>query len=104
MKILVTDRNGDEHAVTATSGDTLMFSLRDADLVDATCSGSCSCATCHLYIEQPWVANLTTPTEDESEIIEFLQFGKDSSRLACQLTVTEEFDGMKVTVAPEEGF
>lgn len=104
MKLLVTDRKGEEHSVAITVGESLMLSLRAADLVDATCSGSCSCATCHLYIGEQWVANLPAPSEDEAEVIEFLKFGQDDSRLSCQLVVTEAMDGMKVTVAPEEGF
>jgi len=104
MKILVTDRNGDEHEVEATVGEPLMFALRAQDLVDATCSGSCSCATCHLYIEQEWLEKLAPPSEDEEEVIEFLNFGSENSRLSCQLTASEDLDGMRVTVAPEEGF
>ena len=104
MKILVTDRKGEEHQVDATAGETLMFALRAQDLVDATCSGSCSCATCHLYIDAEWLGKLAPASEDEEEVIEFLQFGNENSRLSCQLTVSDDMDGMKVTVAPEEGF
>ena len=104
MKLFVIDRKGEEHTLEATVGDSLMLSLRANDLVDATCSGSCSCATCHLFIGDPWVSVLPTPSEDEAEVIEFLKFAQDDSRLSCQLVVTEAMDGMKVTVAPEEGF
>lgn len=104
MKILVTDRKGEEHQVDATAGEPLMFALRAQDLVDATCSGSCSCATCHLYIDAEWLGKLAPASEDEEELIEFLQFGSENSRLSCQLTVSDDIDGMKVTVAPEEGF
>ena len=104
MKLFVIDRKGEEHTVEATVGDSLMLSLRANDLVDATCSGSCSCATCHLFIGDQWVSGLPTPSEDEAEVIEFLKFAQDDSRLSCQLVVTEAMDGMKVTVAPEEGF
>lgn len=104
MKILVTDRKGEEHQVDVTAGEPLMFALRAQDLVDATCSGSCSCATCHLYIDAEWLGKLAPASEDEEELIEFLQFGSENSRLSCQLTISDDMDGMKVTVAPEEGF
>lgn len=104
MKILVTDRKGEVHEVEATVGEPLMFALRAQDLVDATCSGSCSCATCHLYIEEEWLGKLAPASEDEEEVIEFLKFGSENSRLSCQLMAAEDLDGMKVTVAPEEGF
>ena len=104
MKLLVTDRQGEEHTVEATVGESLMLSLRTHDLVDATCSGSCSCATCHLFIGEAWVSDLPPPSDDEAEVIEFLKFAQEDSRLSCQLIVTEALEGMKITVAPEEGF
>lgn len=104
MKILVTDRNGKEHEVGITPGEPLMFPLRAVDLVDATCSGSCSCATCHLYVDQEWMEKLDPPDENEAELIEFLQFGQENSRLACQLIASDSIDGMRITVSPEEGF
>ena len=42
-------------------------------------------------------------SEDEEEVIEFLKFGSENSRLSCQLMAAEDLDGMRVTVAPEEG-
>jgi ferredoxin, 2Fe-2S len=104
MKLFVTDRKGEEHTVEATVGESLMLSLRANDLVDATCSGSCSCATCHLFIGEQWISDLPAPSEDEEEVIEFLKFAQEDSRLCCQLIVTEAMEGMKATVAPEEGF
>lgn len=104
MKLFVTDRKGEEHEVEVSVGEPMMFALRAQDLVDATCSGSCSCATCHLYIQEDWLDKLAPPSDDEEEVIEFLKFGKENSRLSCQLAVTEGMDGMKVAVAPEEGF
>ena len=104
MKLFVTDRKGEEHEVEVSVGEPMMCALRAQDLVDATCSGSCSCATCHLYIQEDWLDKLAPPSDDEEEVIEFLKFGKENSRLSCQLTVIEGMDGMKVAVAPEEGF
>lgn len=104
MKIYVYDRDGDKQTVEAVVGDSLMNPLRAADLVDATCNGSCSCATCHVYVEEPMVAQLPAKTEDEDEVIEFMEKAQDNSRLACQISLTEAMEGMTVTVAPEEGF
>ena len=104
MKIFVTDRKGEEHEVEAAAGEPLMFALRTQDLVDATCSGSCSCATCHLYIAAEGRDRLPARSDDEAEVIEFLNFGNEDSRLSCQLFAAEDIDGIRVTVAPEEGF
>ncbi|MBT7375443.1 MAG: 2Fe-2S iron-sulfur cluster binding domain-containing protein [Porticoccaceae bacterium] len=104
MKIYVYDRNGEKHTVEGAAGDSLMDPLRSADLVDATCGGSCSCATCHVYVDEKSYALLPTAGEEENEVIEFMEKVEDTSRLACQIELTEEMDGMAVTVAQEEGF
>ena len=82
MKILVTDRKGEEHQVDATAGEPLMFALRAQDLVDATCSGSCSCATCHLYIDAEWLGKLAPASEDEEELIERVR--ADVRAIVCE--------------------
>ncbi|MEM9422108.1 MAG: 2Fe-2S iron-sulfur cluster-binding protein [Pseudomonadota bacterium] len=104
MQIYVTDRNGDEHVLEGALGEPLMHSLAAEDLVEATCGGSCSCATCHLHIDEQWLAKLPHQGEDEVELVECLPAAKPGSRLACQLTITEDLDGIRVTVAPEAGF
>ena len=104
MKIYVYDRDGEKHTVEGTAGDSLMDPLRSADLVDATCGGSCSCATCHVYVDDKSFALLPAAGEEENEVIEFMEKVEDTSRLACQIRLTEEMDGMAVTVAQEEGF
>jgi 2Fe-2S ferredoxin len=81
-----------------------MDPLRSADLVDATCGGSCSCATCHVYVDEKSYALLPIAGDEENEVIEFMEKVEDTSRLACQIQLTEEMDGMSVTVAQEEGF
>jgi len=104
LKIYVYDRDGEKHTVEGTAGDSLMDPLRSADLVDATCGGSCSCATCHVYLDDKSFALLPAAGEEENEVIEFMEKVEDTSRLACQIQLTEEMDGMAVTVAKEEGF
>ena len=104
MKIHVYDRDGEKHTVEGAVGDLLMTTLRAADLVDGTCGGSCSCATCHVYMDEKTFAQLPEQGEEESEVIEFMEKVEATSRLACQVKLTEAFDGMTVTVAQEEGF
>lgn len=104
MKIYVYDRSGEKHTVEGVVGDSLMDPLRSADLVDATCGGSCSCATCHIYVDEKSFALMPATIEEENEVIEFMEKVQDTSRLACQVTLTEAMDGMTITVAQEEGF
>ena len=81
-----------------------MESLRDLDNgVMALCGGMCSCATCHCYIEEPWASSLLPREDDELELLEDLEsFREDQSRLTCQIDFTEDMDGIRLEIAPED--
>ena len=104
MQICVVDRDGEEHVVEGKVGESLMLPLVAVDLVDATCGGSCSCATCHVYVDEGWLTKLSTQAPDEVDIIDCLLEAEDQSRLACQVVVTEDMEGMRVTIAPLSDF
>ena len=103
-KIYVIDSEGKEHTVEGQLGLSLMESLRDLDNgVLALCGGMCSCATCHCYIEESWASKLGEREDDEQELLEDLDsFREDQSRLSCQIEFSEEMDGMRVEIAPDE--
>ncbi|NLG76286.1 MAG: 2Fe-2S iron-sulfur cluster binding domain-containing protein, partial [Xanthomonadaceae bacterium] len=68
-----------------------------------SCGGMCSCATCHVYVDPEWIDKLPEMQSDERELItELTTYQPGVSRLSCQIPFTEELDGIKVTVAPEE--
>ncbi len=101
--VRVTDRDGVERDVDAPSGATLMEPLRDIDNgVAAICGGMCSCATCHVYVDPEWVAKLTPPMSDESDMLGDLITRHANSRLSCQIVLNDSLSGLKVTIAPEE--
>jgi len=103
-RILVTDRDGVEHEVEGTPGLKVMEILRELDYgVAAICGGLCSCATCHIYIHPDWHARLPAPQSDEKELLaELVHFQEGHSRLSCQLEFTDELDGLKLSIAPDE--
>ena len=102
-KIIVTDREGVEHTVEGETGLTVMEILRDADMgVAAICGGCCSCATCHIYVAPEWFDKLPGREDDEQELVQELEHHKATSRLSCQVQFTNDLDGLKVTVAPDE--
>jgi len=103
-KIHVTDRAGKRHEVTADNGLTLMEPLREIDDgIEALCGGMCSCATCHVFVKPEWYARLPARHGDELELLESTESFRDGeSRLACQVRVTDELEGLELTVAPEE--
>jgi 2Fe-2S ferredoxin len=101
--VRVIDRDGTERELDAPSGATLMEPLRDMDDgVAAICGGMCSCATCHVYVDAEWVAQLPAPMSDESDMLGDLISRRENSRLSCQIILNDAISGVKVTIAPEE--
>lgn len=65
--------------------------------INADCGGACQCATCHVYVEEPWVAKLGAVEETEDAMLDCTTEPRQpGSRLCCQLTLTPELDGMVV--------
>jgi 2Fe-2S ferredoxin len=99
----VTDRDGAAHQLQAASGGTLMEVLRDADMgIAALCGGMCSCATCHVYIDSAWLPKLPAIQSDEQDVLNDLAERTPNSRLSCQIALSAEYNGLAITVAPEE--
>ena len=102
--IHVTDRDGEQYRLDAATGSILMEVLRDEGMgIEAICGGQCACATCHCLIEPAWFDTLGKPGEDELDLVSSLDcFEAGRSRLTCQIEVSDSFDGLTLTVAPEE--
>ncbi len=103
-KITVTNRSGELQTFDAESNRTLMEVIRDhgVDELLAICGGCCSCATCHVYVDEEFRDRLPTLSEDEDELLSGSEHRKESSRLSCQLRISESLDGLRVTIAPED--
>lgn len=103
-EIIITDRDGGEHCVVARVGVSLMETLREFDYgVAAICGGMCSCATCHVYVAEPWLDKLPPMQGDEKEILQELEsYRPRGSRLSCQIPYEQPLDGIQVEIAPEE--
>ena len=102
--VRVIDRDGTERELNAVSGATLMEPLRDMDDgVAAICGGMCSCATCHIWVDEAWASRLAPRQGDEQELLqELASFRPATSRLSCQVPFTEALSGLKVAIAPDE--
>ena len=103
IEINVTDREGQEHVLEAQPDDRLMEILREYEWgVAAICGGMCSCATCHVWLDEEWLDRFPNKDIDEEELLEFLDNFKPNSRLSCQLLLQPQHNGLTVTLAPEE--
>jgi len=102
-RMIVVDRDGKEHEIEAKAGLKVMEILRELDYgVAAICGGLCSCATCHVFVDDNWVRRLPKPQGDELELLKELpDYNEATSRLSCQVDFTEELSGIKVAIAPD---
>ncbi len=102
-RLRVIDRDGVERELDAPAGTSLMEPLRDMDDgVTAICGGMCSCATCHVYVDEAWVPKLPPAMSDEMDMLRDLSSFRPTSRLSCQIQLVGALDGLRVAIAPEE--
>ena len=102
--IIITTRNRDEHVLAGQAGLSLMELIRNAGLDEllALCGGSCSCATCHVYVDPSFADRLAPTSADENDLLDGSNRRTERSRLSCQISVVDALDGLRVTIAPED--
>lgn len=103
-KINVIDRDGSERRVDWEPEQSLMETLRDNDFpILASCGGTASCATCHVFLSQEVMPRLEPRSEDELELLEDAEcYDETRSRLSCQVRHDVNLDDLQVVIAPEE--
>ncbi len=103
-KLIVVNREGEETAVEAQEGNSVMESIRDNgfDELLALCGGCCSCATCHVFVDGAFADKLPPMSDDENDLLDSSDHRQEHSRLSCQIEISEALDGLKVTIAPED--
>lgn len=91
---------GEEQIVEADNGQTVMEAAVDNMVpgIIAECGGCCSCATCHVQVEQSWFDKFEELDDMEEDMLEFAVEQCDTSRLGCQITMSDELDGITVTI------
>ena len=101
MKILVTDQEGVEHELEGLDGWRVMEVIRDWGLnIKAECGGACTCATCHVWVDEAWYGKLPPARDDEEDLIFSTMDQKPTSRLSCQIILNDALDGLQVTLTP----
>lgn len=104
-RITFLDPTGQTHTVEVAVGLTVMEGARDNCIpgILADCGGACACSTCHVYVDPAWVGRLSPRDDMESDMLDFAhEPDPDRSRLTCRLRVTEDLDGLIVTIPAEQ--
>ena len=103
-KIIYKDNKGNSKTIDVENGLTVMEGAIQNDIpgIDADCGGSMACATCHVYVEEKWLDKLSKPEEAEVDMIDMAFEPKKNSRLSCQLIVSDELDGLKITTPTKQ--
>ena len=103
-KITYTDQQGNSKTVDVENGLSVMEGAIQNDVpgIDADCGGSMACATCHVYVEEKWLDKLSKAEDGEIDMIDMAFEPKKNSRLSCQLIVTNELNGLKVTTPKKQ--
>lgn len=102
--LIITDQDGQTRTIQAEPGRSVMEVIRDHDFdgLMAICGGACSCATCHVWVDLTQMALLPPLGPDEEDLLDSLDQRRPGSRLSCQISVTREMDGLRVTIAPSD--
>jgi 2Fe-2S ferredoxin len=102
--IIVTERDGREIPIQTAADVSLMEALRDGgvDELVSMCGGNCSCATCHVVVDASFRDLLPEMSEDEDALLDGSDHRIEGSRLSCQIPLTEQLNGLRVTIAPED--
>lgn len=104
-KITFVTANNERIETEAENGATVMETaiMNAVPGIVAECGGACTCATCHVYVDDAWRETVGGPSMMEEDMLDFAFDVKDSSRLSCQIKVRDDLDGLVVHVPTRQG-
>jgi len=102
LKLTFIDPRGNAIEAEAEVGDNLLKVGQAAGLpLEGTCEGQMACSTCHVIVSPEWFDRLAEPSEEEEDMLDFAAGARRTSRLSCQIDLTEALDGLTVSVPAE---
>jgi 2Fe-2S ferredoxin len=97
--IFISSDGGSRQECDAQTGQSVLDVAHEGDVdIEGACEGSMACSTCHVVVSPDWFAKLPAASEFEEDMLDLTYGLKMTSRLGCQLVVTEELDGMELTL------
>ena len=103
-KITYIEHTGKSHTIEVPNGLSVMEGAISNNIpgIDADCGGSMACATCHVYVDEKWLNKLSKKEDSEQDMLDMAFEPNKFSRLSCQVTVTDELDGMVVKMPSKQ--
>ena len=103
-KITYIENNGKTHVIEVANGLSVMEGAVQNDIpgIDADCGGSMACATCHVYVKEEWLDKLPNKEDGEEDMLDMAYEPNKFSRLSCQLIVSDELDGLVVSMPDKQ--
>ena len=103
-KITYIEHSGENHTIEVRNGLTVMEGAVQNNIpgIDADCGGSMACATCHVYVKEEWFDKLPNKEDGEEDMIDMAYEPNKFSRLSCQLTVSNELEGLVVKLPAKQ--
>ena len=103
-KITYIENNGKSHQIDVANGLTVMEGAVQNNIsgIDADCGGSMACATCHVYVKEDWFNRLPKKENGEEDMIDMAYEPNKFSRLSCQITISDELDGLVVQLPKKQ--
>ena len=104
-KITYIEFTGKSHTIDVPNGLSVMEGAVQNNIpgIDADCGGSMACATCHVYVKEEWFDKLPKKEDGEEDMIDMAYEPNKFSRLSCQLTVSDELEGLVVNLPEKQG-
>ena len=104
-KITYIEHIGKSHTIDVPKGLSVMEGAIQKNIpgIDADCGGSMACATCHVYVKEEWFDKLPKKEDGEEDMLDMAFEPKKNSRLSCQLIVSNELDGLIVSIPSKQG-
>ena len=104
-KITYVEHSGKPHTIQVQNGLTVMEGAVQNNIsgIDADCGGSMACATCHVYVKEEWFNKLPKKEDGEEDMLDMAYEPNKFSRLACQITVTDDLDGLVLKLPSKQG-
>ncbi len=106
VRVTFIDSSGVARTIEATAGMSVMEAALAHHIpeVESDCGGSCTCAMCHVIVDEAWFGKFATASKNEASLLSLLEVLKPNSRLSCQLKLSAQMDGLIVhTLDPNAG-